>query len=160
MSTEPTVVIDDYKIRPLLIGDRAYLAMLGLRNHFLIIWIYPKNRKNLTGFYPQQGCSSTFYWDFKGKMEVSSKLSWPKYRKPIERYHKLLCIAQHLPDERRFLYQQRWCFTAYFTTREGENDSLKKGVSCIYQYVRGHPDGLCINADKWANKTLTSLQSF
>ena len=72
--TEPTDVIDGYKIRPFLIGDGAYLANTWLLKPF-------PNNLNLSQKQIQQvfifrkSSSRACFWDFKDKMEVSSKLS-------------------------------------------------------------------------------------
>ena len=67
--TEPTDAIDGYKIRPLLIGDGAYLTNT---------WLVKPFPNNLNLFQKQKKinrfCSRRCFWDFKGKMEVSSKL--------------------------------------------------------------------------------------
>ena len=52
--TEPTDLTGGYKIRPLLIGCGAYPAITWLVKPFSDHLIYPKDRKNLTGFYLQQ----------------------------------------------------------------------------------------------------------
>ena len=68
--TEPTYAIDGYKIRPFLIGEGAYPA-----NNWLVKAV-PNNlnlsqeQKKINRFY-----SRTCFWDFKGTIEVSSKLS-------------------------------------------------------------------------------------
>ena len=72
--TEATDVIDGYKIRPFLIGDGAYLA------NNLLLKPFPNNlnlfQKQIQQvFIFSKSSSRACFWDFKDKMEVSSKLS-------------------------------------------------------------------------------------
>ena len=69
--TEPTDAINGYKIRTLLIGDGAYLTNTWLVKPFPNNLNSSPKQKKINRF-----CSRRCFWDFKGKMEVSSKLFW------------------------------------------------------------------------------------
>ena len=144
--TEPTDVIDGYKIRPLLIGNRAYPANT---------WLVKPSPNNLNLSQEKKKfnrCLSSARVAIERAFGIL-KTRWRYLLNCLDHNIKnisdviISCcvIAHYLPDERRFLYRQWWRFRAYFTTGAGEKDSKKRGtwILCICQYVTGHSDGLC-----------------
>ena len=164
MLTEPTDVIDGYKIRPLLIGDGAYPANTWLVKPF-------PNNLNLS---QEQKKFNRFLFSARVTVECAFGILKARWRcllncldhniKNLSDVIMCCCVLHNISQMKgdSYINQQWWHFIAYFTTRAGEKDS-KKGRNVNFMYLPincGTSWWLRKCWEMFRNKTFASLQSF
>ena len=106
MLTEPTDLTGGYKIRPLLIGCGAYPAITWLVKPFSNHLIYPKDKKFDRFLSSASAAVERAFGILKARWRYVLNCFDHNNENVLGIIIGMLCIAQHLPDEKRFLYRQ------------------------------------------------------